>query len=99
MRKLKSEFSAYLAQMQEKDPEVAAEVKDKVVMTESAGRGGPPIIAETIVLTVGRPVLDIKGGTTVVEISEVESQVWKGRLNGAVAKIKPNIPAVGRIEL
>jgi len=49
---------------------------------EAAGPGAPSdeTALESMVLRVGRPVLDVKQGIAVLDITEVESQVWTGRL-------------------
>lgn len=96
-------FEKFFEQLQKTDPEIGEEVgalSEEMAQQEST-RGGPAaeFAQETIVLTKGRPVLDVKRGEAVVEISEVESQVWKERLQGASPLLVPNIPAVGRIEI
>lgn len=95
-------FREYRRILAESDPEIVREIEAalrEAPMVEAAGRPDAEFRVETIVLTKGRPVLDIRGGETVIAIDELESQVWKARLAGANARIAPNIPAVGRIEL
>lgn len=65
---------------------------------ESTGRALGQAL-ETIVLRVGRPVLDVKEGQVELKIEEAESQIWKGRLERASDRLKPGIRAVGRIEV
>ncbi|MVT11864.1 DNA/RNA non-specific endonuclease [Chitinophaga tropicalis] len=54
---------------------------------------------ETIVLRVGRPVLEIHDSTAVLEFRDVESAVWRDKLTKAQNLLTPAITAVGRIEL
>lgn len=80
-----STFSDYYAQLQESDPEIGLEVaaalataaaRESTVPGEGTG-GSDRIRLETIVLTRGRPVLDIRSGSAVIDLAEVESQIWK----------------------
>ena len=61
--------------------------------------GGPPMMAETIVLRTGRPVLAIKQNTVELEFRDADSQVWKQRLINAKGNLAKPILAVGRIDL
>lgn len=54
---------------------------------------------ETIVLRVGRPVLKIANDEAILHFNDVESQVWKGRLEAAKQHLVNATQAVGRIEL
>ena len=54
---------------------------------------------ETIVLTVGRPVLPILENETVIAFNEVESEFWRKKLSSASEFITHACKAVGRIEL
>jgi DNA/RNA endonuclease G (NUC1)/S1-C subfamily serine protease len=102
MKKGKPTFDEYYLELQAADPDVRAEMDAALVEAatiESADGTSNRFIRETIVLTKGRPVLDIKGGAPVIDISEVESQIWKQRLTDAAPLLAPHIPAVGRIEL
>ncbi|HJT75504.1 MAG TPA: DNA/RNA non-specific endonuclease [Chitinophaga sp.] len=54
---------------------------------------------ETIVLRVGRPVLEIHDSAAVLEFRDVESAVWRDKLTRAQNLLTPAITAVGRIEL
>jgi endonuclease G len=95
-------FGEYYQQLQQMDSEIFEElvgVQSEMATTEAAGGSDGQFQLETIVLTRGRPVLDIRAGAMVVEFSEVESEIWKKRLTDANSFILPNIPAVGRIEL
>lgn len=99
------DFNQYIEQLKKFDSAVFSEVEATLearAATNETVPGGPPGAApslETIVLTTGRPVLDIKAGAAVVEFSEVESEIWRQRLTDANSLMLPNIPAVGRIEL
>src|SRR5262245_23682097 len=98
----KPSFECYFQELQDSDPAVRAEIEealDAAATRESTTERSSAFLRETIVLTKGRPVLDFKGGETVIEIAEVESQIWKQRLSDAKSLLAPNIPAVGRIEL
>jgi endonuclease G len=102
MMRTKPSFESYFQELQHSDPALRSEMEealDAVATRESTTEHSSPFLRETIVLTKGRPVLDIKAGTMVVEITEVESQIWKQRLTNANSLLAPNIPAVGRIEL
>ena len=102
MKTARPSFDEYYSRLKEIDPEVAQELDTTIgnrVTAESTARPSADFTRETIVLTNGRPVLEIKRGATVVDITEVESQIWKQRLTAANALLTPNIPAVGRIEL
>jgi endonuclease G len=54
---------------------------------------------ETIVLRVGRPVLEISNNQTVLEFRDAESLVWRNRLLAVKEKLAHAATAVGRIEL
>lgn len=100
--KKRPSFQSYLQELAKHDPEVYAEVQDDAALTEAVGgrdAGEPQMTQETIVLFKGRPVLDVKDNEVVVEINEVESQIWKTRLKDSAGFLKGHIPAVGRIEL
>jgi len=96
------DFGLFYQQLLQADSEICNEIaatRSEMATTESAGGSENEFQLETIVLTKGRPVLDIKAGAAVVEFSEVESEIWRKRLTDANSVILPNIPAVGRIEL
>lgn len=100
--KANSSFESFFQALQQSDPMLQAEMKealDAAVSYESTTHGSRKFLRETIVLTKGRPVLDIKSGEMLIEINEIESQIWKQRLTDANRLLAPNIPAVGRIEL
>ena len=102
MKTARPSFNEYYSQLKEIDPDVVGELDTAIAnraVAESAASSDADFSLESIVLTVGRPVLDIQHGATVVDITEVESQIWKQRLTAAKALLAPNIPAVGRIEL
>lgn len=85
---------------EKKAPSIRARPESLEFETEErTGAPAEEVTLESIVLTSGRPVLDIKGGETVLNMHEVESQIWKERLIRAQHLLAPNIPAVGRIEL
>ena len=101
MADAKSNFESFMRRLQEFDPDIAKELakaKDAKATAESTDRthGLQP---ETIVLTQGRPVLDIKQGETIIEFADVESEIWRTRLTDSVPLLASGIPAVGRIEL
>ncbi|ACU60717.1 DNA/RNA non-specific endonuclease [Chitinophaga pinensis] len=54
---------------------------------------------ETIVLRVGRPVLRINDNLPSLEFEDVESQIWKSKLEQARNTLLQTIPSVGRIEV
>jgi endonuclease G len=92
----------FYQELRQSDPELGREMDaalGEMVTRESTAGRGRSFTQETVVLTKGRPVLDIKGGEAVIDISEVESQIWKQRLTESSCLVAPNIPAVGRIEL
>lgn len=101
MTDAKNTFESFMRQLQKSDPEISQELakaKEAKATSESTDRslGLQP---ETIVLTQGRPVLDIKQGETVIEFADVESEIWRGRLTDSVPLLATGIPAVGRIEI
>lgn len=72
----------------------------------SSGSGVPDEVAppanleaETIVLRMGRPVLNILDGDAVLDFQDVASQTWQRRLHNSSAAIAPVIRAVGRVEV
>ncbi|MCC6511335.1 MAG: DNA/RNA non-specific endonuclease [Pirellulaceae bacterium] len=108
MRNRKPVFDDYFAELMAADTAVkeemvtALEVRKRTLVVESLGSTGnsaSEFVRETVVLTKGRPVLDIKAGAAVIEITEVESQIWRKRLTEAAPLLAPHIPAVGRIEV
>ncbi|SFO69907.1 endonuclease G [Chitinophaga sp. YR627] len=54
---------------------------------------------ETIVLRVGRPVLRINDNLPRLDFEDVESQIWKSKLEQARNTLLRTIPSVGRIEV
>ncbi len=92
--------SSFLNELRASDRAAFDEVKQKqeVMFTESTG-GQPPMSEETIVLLTGRPVLDIQSGAAVLDLNNVDSQLWKNRLQSSLGMLKNHVPAVGRIEL
>lgn len=91
-------FRQYLNNLKASDPAIANELEG-TMRTESAASALGGMREEAIVLTQGRPVLDIKNNQVVIDIQEIQSQVWKDRLKNAIALFRPIIPAVGRIEV
>ena len=95
-------FDQFLEQLKRTDPEIAGEMdqaSNEGATLEMAPGTDLPMTPETIVLTQGRPVLDIKQDAAVLAIAEVQSQIWKSRLTTAKDLLAKNIPAVGRIEI
>ena len=95
-------IAEWLSRLREIDPLVASEIQataDTWSIPESAGEAEDNFALETIVLTQGRPVLDIRNSAAVIELAEIESQIWKDRLQASAAALAPSIPAVGRIEV
>ena len=96
----------YNKAVQERDPKLAEEVRDRMgeeTVTESAI---PPeeidrqVEQETIVMRRERPVLAIKENVTqLVFIDKVDSEIWGERLKNAKSVLDTAIPAVGRIDL
>lgn len=112
MKMARQTINEYMEQMERFDPDIQKEIQDAfaekgdrprslgAAAEETVGVApGSDVTLETIVLTSGRPVLDIRGGETVLDMHLVESQVWKQRLIHAESLLAQNIPAVGRIEL
>ena len=97
----------YNKSVQERDPKLAEEVRDRVttgeVVTESAA---PPeeidrqFELESIAMRAQRPVLAIKENVTqLVFIDKADSQIWGERLTQAKTVLDKAIPAVGRVDL
>lgn len=100
MKPQRQTIENYLMELQKSDPEITEEIQmDPAITAESVHGANDDFMFETIVLTKGRPVLDVKAGEAVLDITEVESRIWKDRLAEAGSIIAPNIAAVGRIEL
>lgn len=97
MSKKSDQFRQYLNNLKASDPAIAKEIEGTMRTESAAGLGG--MREEAIILTHGRPVLDIKDNDVVISIQDVQSEVWKDRLRGAVPLFRPIIPAVGRIEV
>jgi endonuclease G, mitochondrial len=98
----KASIDTYLRELKNSDADLYAEMEaaqDKMFTIESAAGRSDSFTRETIVLTIGRPVLDIKANAVVVSIADIASQIWKQRLIDANPLLLPNVPAVGRIEL
>lgn len=101
-----SAFDQYYRQLVESDPEIQRELEaegslESLPITEAVpgAEAADEFSLETIVLTKGRPVLDIEQGTAVIDINEIESEVWKSRLTTAAPFLSRGIASVGRIEL
>ncbi len=95
-------FDDFFREFRNVDAELKAELDaafEDAEKKESVAGAGNPFLRETIVLTKGRPVLDIKNGDTIIDFNEVESEIWRKRLSDADRLLAPNISAVGRIEL
>ena len=95
-------FESYYKELNSLDTDLRDEMDaalEELATDESAGKRSLGFQRETIVLTKGRPVLDIKEGEAVVDIQEIESKIWTKRLKKAMPLLSPGIAAVGRIEL
>ena len=97
-------FDGFYRQLAESDPEIRQEMEsalENFATNEAVPGTSVPeeFLRETIVLKTGRPVLDVKKGAAVVDIDEIESQVWKTRLKNAAPLLSRGISSVGRIEL
>ncbi len=101
MKHDKRDFQEYLQELKSADPEIARELEESFesARSESASTRSSEMVLETIVLLKGRPVLDVIDGQAVLEINDIESNVWKERLRNAIPHLRPHIPAVGRIEV
>jgi endonuclease G len=96
------EFSEYLGRLRELDPEVSREIEESAAgepRAESPSEARFEMTPEAIVLTSGRPVLDVKRGEAVLDMDKVDSRVWRQRLEAARLDLADNIASVGRIEL
>ena len=102
MKNRQPDFDQYWKQLRQHDPEIGRELEETMSQPETLERSaqrGIVLTPETIVLTTGRPVLDVKRGAAVLEIDEIESKIWRERLAAATERLGGNIPAVGRIEI
>jgi endonuclease G len=97
---------AYNKAVQERDPKLAEEVRDRMgeeTVTESAVSPEEidrQVEQETIVMRRERPVLAVKENVTqLVFIDKVDSEIWGERLKNAKPVLDTAIPAVGRIDL
>jgi len=63
------------------------------------GPDGGDLARETIVLRTGRPVLAVVNDEAQLEFRDVESEVWRSRLQAAKEALGKAIRAVGRIEV
>ena len=97
----KPDFEAFMQRLQNNDPEITEELREakKTHAQNESTEDHKALLPETIVLTRGRPVLDIKQGDTIIKFDEIESEVWRTRLTDSAVLLMPGIPAVGRIEL
>src|SRR6266851_1376749 len=59
----------------------------------------PSFELETIVQRIGRPVLAITHGDTILAFRDAESAVWRTRLQEAAPRLHPLIGAIGRVEV
>ncbi|GAA4420200.1 DNA/RNA non-specific endonuclease [Nibrella viscosa] len=79
------------------------EARSMSALLESAVMGPVPlkpgIGLETIVLRLGRPVLSVLMDRAVLQFGDVESEVWRERLEKADELLTSAIRSVGRIEL
>lgn len=91
------------------DHDLGKEIDDHIMQAMADGKDkkpgitnvidAPQEILETIVLQVGRPVLDVKNDQAVIVLNNTDSKVWEQRLRDAQPNLSVAIPAVGRIEL
>jgi endonuclease G len=113
MSDLEARIRAITQTIEGRDPKLGAEMK-KVRETrtprvaEAMPMGEAPVgvitppgamVAETIVLRTGRPVLTVARDEPLLEFSDAESEVWRERLTPAKRNIVAAVRAVGRIEL
>ena len=92
------ELREYVEDLSRRDPEIVREIGE---MEESLWPLAiqEPRVARAIVMRTGRPVLDVRGGNAILDVSKIKSEVWTERLKNASALLGDNVPAVGRIEL
>lgn len=105
-----SRLKGAVAQLQQSDDRLAAELQD---LRASRGRAGaapleslpahpslPDDLAhETIVLRTGRPVLAVRDDAAELLFEDAESEVWRERLARAAEPLGRAIRAAGRIEV
>jgi endonuclease G, mitochondrial len=58
-----------------------------------------PMALETIVLRTGRPVLAVVDDGIQLQFNDVESEVWRSRLENAATLLRNAVRAVGRVEV
>jgi endonuclease G len=58
-----------------------------------------PMALETIVLRTGRPVLAVVDDGIQLQFNDVESEVWRSRLEAVSAMLRDAVRAVGRVEV
>ena len=97
----------YNKAVQERDPKLAEEVRDRMAVGEAVAESAAPleeidrqIELESIAMRRERPVLFIKENVTQpVFIDQADSEIWGERLKNAKPALDSAIPAVGRIDL
>ena len=96
-----TELKDYIEDLQRRDPELILELDELEIFDGTLIDQVPqrPGIAKSIVMTTGRPVLDIVDGQTLIEPEKILSETWTRRLENAASILSDNVPAVGRIEL
>jgi V8-like Glu-specific endopeptidase len=105
MKNLSDRLTQRIAQIEDHDPMLRKELKDIRKMVDrhdEAGKEFSPsaeLVAETIVLRTGRPVLAIRYDKPELIFKEEDSEVWKDRLSKAGSYLERAIHAVGRIEV
>ncbi|MDA8563905.1 serine protease [Mariniblastus sp.] len=102
-------FDKYFKRLGKSDPAIAKELKqfnkdvnestDRSFALPSRFESPDELRPESVVLRVGRPVLDVRRGAAVIDIEEVESQVWKRRLTQSSTRLAPAIAGIGRIDV
>lgn len=98
---------AYNRGVQERDPRLSEEARDRRYESEIVAESissdedlASQIQQESIVLRRERPVLAIKENVTqLVFIDPIDSEAWGERLKSAQSVLDAAVPAVGRIEL
>jgi endonuclease G len=103
-----------VAEVERSDDKLAAEMRDRrrspakeavdglapgLASLREAGADVSALVPETIVLRAGRPVLAVVNDEARLEFDDAESEVWRGRLQGAREALGRAIRAAGRIEV
>src|SRR5580658_2535921 len=97
----------YNKAIQERDPKLAEEVRDRMASGEMVTESAAPleeidrqVELESIAMRKERPVLAIKENVTqLVFIDQADSEIWGERLKKAKSVLDAAIPAIGRVDL